>query len=187
MVIACRRPRNGPVASIAASEHADRYSNKTKRDVRAMSIKDFLSPDHVSVDVRVSEKTKLLRELARQAALAIDVPADRIFAELHKREELGSTGTGGGVAIPHARLPEVKKPFGMLVRLAQPIQFEAIDDRPVDLVFLLLLPAASAGEQLNALAAVARRLRQPNAVRDLRQATDASSCYHTMTVPSQSK
>jgi nitrogen PTS system EIIA component len=145
-----------------------------------MSIRDFLSPDHVSVDVRVSEKTKLLRELARRAAEAIDVPAERIYAELQKREELGSTGTGGGVAIPHARLPEVKKPFGMLFRLAQPIQFDAIDDKPVDVMFLLLLPSTSAGEQLNALASVARKLRDPAALLKLRQAGDAAALFRAI-------
>jgi PTS system nitrogen regulatory IIA component len=76
-----------------------------------------------------------------------------------KSEELGCTGFGGGVSIPHACFQKVKKPFGVMVRLKQPIEFDAIDGQPVDIVFLLVLPAASQLDQLNALATVARKLR----------------------------
>jgi Phosphoenolpyruvate-dependent sugar phosphotransferase system, EIIA 2 len=86
---------------------------------------------------------------------------ERIAAEILKREELGSTGTGGGVAIPHARIQELNEPFGIFARLNRPIDFQAIDTRPVDLVFLLLLPGDPVGEQLKALATVARKLRDP--------------------------
>jgi PTS system nitrogen regulatory IIA component len=145
-----------------------------------MSIKDFLSPKCVSVDVRESDKTRLLHEMARQAASALNLSADRIANELLKREELGSTGTGGGMAIPHARIPEVKKPFGMLVRLRHAIDFHAVDDRPVDIVFLLLLPAGEAGQQLNSLASVARKLRNPDCLRRLRRAANASEVFGIM-------
>jgi PTS system nitrogen regulatory IIA component len=145
-----------------------------------MVIRDFLSPADALVDVRASNKRRLLQELASRAAAALDLPADRICSELLKREELGSTGTGGGVAIPHARIAEIKKPFGMLVRLKQGIKFDAIDDQPVEIVFLLLLPVASAGEQLAALAVVARKLRNAQCVRRLRDAPDAAELYRTM-------
>jgi PTS system nitrogen regulatory IIA component len=112
-----------------------------------MVIRDFLSPSDALIAVRASDKRRLLQDLASRAAAALDLPADRIGSELLRREELGSTGTGGGIAIPHARMSGIKKPFGMLVRLKQPIAFDAIDDQPVEIVFLLLLPAASAGEQ----------------------------------------
>src|ERR1700745_758984 len=128
----------------------------------AMEIKEFLLPADTLIKAHGTDKTRLLQELAARAAAALNLDAKLISVELLKREQLGSTGTGGGVAIPHARLAELTKPFGMLMRLAQPIQFDAIDDKPVDLVFLLLLPAGSAGDQLNALATVARRLRDPN-------------------------
>jgi PTS system nitrogen regulatory IIA component len=147
-----------------------------------MVISDFLSPADALVDVRASNKRRLLQELASRAAAAIELPADRICSELLKREDLGSTGTGGGIAIPHARMPEIKKPFGMLVRLKQPIAFDAIDDQPVGIVFLLLLPVASAGEQLAALAVVARKLRDARCVRRLRDATDAAGLFQAMVV-----
>jgi PTS system nitrogen regulatory IIA component len=147
-----------------------------------MVISDFLSPADALVDVRASNKRRLLQELASRAAAALELPADRICSELLKREDLGSTGTGGGIAIPHARLPEIKKPFGMLVRLKQPIAFDAIDDQPVGIVFLLLLPVASAGEQLAALAVVARKLRDARCVRRLRDAADAAELFQAMVV-----
>jgi nitrogen PTS system EIIA component len=156
------------------SPQADRSWSKT------MEIKDFLSPRHAMIDVRAPDKTHLLQELARRAAAALNLAADRISTELLKREELGSTGTGGGVAIPHARMPEVKRAFGMLVRLRQPIRFDAIDGQSVDIVFLLLLPATPEGEQLNALACAARKLRDLDSVRLLRRATDHAELYHVM-------
>jgi PTS system nitrogen regulatory IIA component len=146
-----------------------------------MDIKDFLQAVDTVVDMPASGKAQLLRELANRAAKALDVPADLVSTELMKRESLGSTGTGGGVAIPHTRLPEVKKPFGCLVRLRQPIDFEAIDAHPVDLVFLLLLPDRPAGEQLNVLAGVARKLRSPPTLRALRSAPDAAALYRVIT------
>src|ERR1019366_8928383 len=125
----------------------------------AMEISDFLAPSDVLVGIRTSDKTRLLEDLCGRAASILKIDADKITAGILKREELASTGMGGGVAIPHARITDVKKPFGLLARLKSAIEFDAIDHQPVDLVFLLLLPTVSAGEQLNALAMVARRLR----------------------------
>ena len=87
--------------------------------------------------------------------------ADEVSEQITKREELGSTGVGNGVALPHARLRGLKVPFGLLARLRQGIDFAAIDDQPVDIVFLLLLPETADGAQLNALACVARAMRDP--------------------------
>jgi PTS system nitrogen regulatory IIA component len=146
----------------------------------AMDIRSFLSPDDCTADLRVSDKTRLLQELSRRAAEALQLPAERVSGEILKREQLGSTGMGQGVAIPHARLSDVSKPLGLFVRLKRQIDFEAIDGKPVDLVFLLLLPATAEGEQLNALAGVARKLRDPEIVRNLRHAADATELYRTM-------
>jgi PTS system nitrogen regulatory IIA component len=146
-----------------------------------MNIKDFLSPADIHVDMRASDKTRLLQELSRQAAAALDLAAELISAEILKREELGSTGTGGGVAIPHARIQGLTKAFGIFARLNKPIDFEAIDGRAVDLVFLLLLPANPVGEQLKALAAVARKLRDPACLRELRSASGGAGLYDAMT------
>jgi len=142
-----------------------------------MDIADFLSPADTLIDVRASEKDKLLKELAHRAATKIQVPEPEIIAELLKREELGSTGMGNGVAIPHARFQSLKKPVGIVVRLKQPINFKAIDEKPVDIVFVLLLPTASEGEQLGALACVARKLREPGELAKLRKAKTASDLH----------
>jgi nitrogen PTS system EIIA component len=142
-----------------------------------MEIKEFLLPTDVLIKTRAPEKTRLLQELAARAASALNLAADRISIELLKREDLGSTGTGGGIAIPHARIPDLKKPYGTLVRLKDAIDFDAIDGKPVDIVFLLLLPAQSPGDPLNALASVARRLRDPESVQRLRRAADAAELY----------
>jgi PTS system nitrogen regulatory IIA component len=146
-----------------------------------MKISDFLSSTDVAIDVVAVDKQKLLSELARNAAAKLDLGSDRIFAELSKREALGSTGVGGGVAIPHARFQSVKKPFGMLVRLKKPMDYDAVDGKPVDLIVLLLLPEAAGGEPLGALATIARRLRDPTIAAALRDARGAVEIYRTLT------
>jgi PTS system nitrogen regulatory IIA component len=110
--------------------------------------------------------------------------ADQVSEEIAKCEELGSTGVGNGVALPHARLRGLKAPFGLLARLRQAIDFAAIDDQPVDIVFLLLLPESADGAQLNALACVARVLRDPEALRRLRGARDNEALYRAIAEPS---
>lgn len=145
-----------------------------------MDIKDFLSASNVAINVGVRDKEGLLKELAHRAAVALDLPADFLEQELAKRDELGSTGIGNGVSIPHARFREVTRPFGLLVRLAKPIAFDAVDGQPVDLAFLLVLPAASQLEQLNALAAVARKLREPAILQRLRHATTERELYRAV-------
>jgi PTS system nitrogen regulatory IIA component len=142
-----------------------------------MKISDLLSPKDVMIDVRASNKRKLLQELAAKAASSLGLGVDQVAPDLLKREELGSTGVGGGVAIPHARLKDLQRPYGLFARLNQPIEFDAIDVQPVDLVFVLLLPAAEENAQLGALALVARTLR-PREVRDrLRGAKNVSELY----------
>ena len=142
-----------------------------------MDIKKFLAPSDVFIGIRGSNKTQVLEDLCRRAASTLKVDANKITADILKREELGSTGVGGGVAIPHARIAEVKRPFGLLARLKSVIEFDAIDSQPVDLVFLLLLPTAPAGEQLNVLALVARTLRDADTARNARHAADPSGLY----------
>ena len=145
-----------------------------------MNIKEVLAPPNVLSDFAAPNKTSLLQGLAQRASDASKLPAEVILSALLKREELGSTGTGGGIAVPHARIPGINKPFGILVRLRQPIDFDAIDGRPVDLIFLLLLPVESNKEHLNALASAARILRNPDAVRDLRRARDDGDLFRVM-------
>ncbi len=147
-----------------------------------MKITDFLSVNNVMIDVAAADKKRLLSALCRKAGAIVDVLPERLLAELVKREELGSTGMGGGVAIPHARFDQVTKPFGMLARLRKPLDFDAVDGEPVDIVFLLLLPeAAAAGDQLGALAAIARKLRNPKITAELRGARDGAEMYRALT------
>ena len=146
-----------------------------------MSIENFLSPADVAVNVSAHDKEGLLSDLAVRAAVALDLPAEVLADGLIKRDELGSTGIGNGVCIPHARFREVTKPVGLLVRLAKPIAFDAIDGQPVDLAFLLLLPVASHVEQLNELAMVARKLRQPAVLQRMRGAATARDLFRIAT------
>jgi PTS system nitrogen regulatory IIA component len=145
-----------------------------------MDIRQFLAPSEVIANVAAADKTRLLNELCLRAAQALKLDASRISGEIFKREELGSTGVGAGIAIPHARIANVERPFGLLARLRRPIDFQAIDAQPVDIVFLLLLPATPVGEQLTALAAVARKLRDPATVRNLRRASDSAALFEAM-------
>ena len=137
-----------------------------------MEIREFLSPNDVMVDVRASDKVTLLRDLSTRAALEVALDTAFVADEVVRREQLGSTGVGSGVAIPHARIPGLNRPFGILARLRKGLDFAAIDGKPVDIVFLLLLPGSPASEQLNSLAAVARQLRKPSVAQSIRMARD---------------
>jgi PTS system nitrogen regulatory IIA component len=145
-----------------------------------MNIRDFLSANDVTIDVAPLNKQKLLLQLANKAGSRLRLPPDNIFTELSKREELGSTGVGDGVAIPHARFNQIDKPFGMLLRLRQPIEFGALDGKPIDIVFLLLLPESAKGEELSALACVARKLRNPAVTTAIRKARETVKIFHVM-------
>jgi nitrogen PTS system EIIA component len=142
-----------------------------------MKISDLLSPADVMIDVRTSNKGLLLQEFAAKAAASLGLPVEQVAPYLLRREELGSTGIGRGVAIPHARLPDLQRPYGLLAKLKQPIEFDAIDGQPVDLVFTLLLPAAAENGQLEPLALVARKLRSPENLVRLRSAKTTSELY----------
>jgi PTS system nitrogen regulatory IIA component len=142
-----------------------------------MKISDLLSQKDVLVDVRTSNKRQLLQEFAARAADSLGLRVDQVAPYLIKREELGSTGIGRGVAIPHARLPDLQRPYGLLAKLRHPIEFEAIDGQAVDIVFVLLLPAAVESGQLEALALAARVLRPPENLVRLRDAKNSSELY----------
>src|SRR5262249_10381233 len=146
-----------------------------------MNIRDFLSPNDVTIDVVFANKQKLLRELSNKAASRTRLPPDTIMTGLSKREELGSTGVGDGLAIPHARFDQIDKPFGMLLRLQQPIEFESLDGKPVDIVFLLLIPESAKGEQLSALACVDRMIRRPAVTAVLRKALNTTEIFRVLT------
>jgi nitrogen PTS system EIIA component len=142
-----------------------------------MDIRDFLAADDVLIGLRAPDKTRLLQDLSARAAASLGLDPDQLSQALFAREALGSTGMGGGVAIPHARIAAVKKPFGILACTRRSVAFEAIDNQPVDVVFLLLLPAEPDPEHLRSLALVARALRDPDLVRRLRRARNSTEAY----------
>src|ERR1700676_4167199 len=150
-----------------------------------MKIPDFLAPSDIMIGTKADTKTSLLQDLSRHAARFVDMSFDPIATAIMKREALGSTGTGEGVALPHARLKEIKQPFGLLARLKHPVDFDAIDGKPVDLVFFLLLPVGSGGEQLGALAFVARVLRRTEVLEELRRAVTGNDLHRVMTAESR--
>lgn len=147
-----------------------------------MEISDLIAPDRIALDLRVRDKTQLLHDLAARAeAFGGGVRADAILAALRSREALGSTGLGKGFALPHARVEGLKQYVGLFARLTRPIDYDAIDGAPVDLVFLLLMPPEEAGNKnVGALAAVSRRFRDGETVARLRKA-DAATTLATLT------
>jgi PTS system nitrogen regulatory IIA component len=151
-----------------------------------MKISDFLSPADVMLDVKPANKGELLRLLSTRAAAGAGLDADEVVTLILKREELGSTGVGNGVALPHARSVGLKAPFSLFARLRRAIDFESIDDQPVDIVFLLLLPESDNGEQLNALACAARALRDPQVLNQIRGAADRDALFRAIAGPGTS-
>jgi nitrogen PTS system EIIA component len=146
-----------------------------------MEVADYVSPAMVVIGLRAKDKAQLLDEIARRAAAALALEPAAILEPLLAREALGSTGVGGGIAIPHARIAGLPRLFGLLARLERPVDFTAIDDQPVDLVCLLLTPAAAAVEHLPALACLSRRLREKGVADRLRAAQDAAALYTALT------
>ena len=144
-----------------------------------MDIGELLTPRSVIASLRVGNKKQALQELAKRAASATGAPERRIFDVLNDRERLGTTGIGMGVAVPHGKLPEINRLFGLFARLERPIPFESIDDQPVDLVFLLLAPPDAGAEHLKALARVSRLLKDPSFRAQL-LAAPADDLYETI-------
>jgi PTS system nitrogen regulatory IIA component len=143
-----------------------------------VEIADILpGPDAVLACVKASGKKALLGELATRAATLFKLDERRLFDRLLERERLGSTGIGGGIAIPHGRMPALAAPVGLFARLVQPIDFESIDERPVDLVFLLIAPEGAGADHLKALARVSRLLRDRALVEKLRATDKADALY----------
>jgi PTS system nitrogen regulatory IIA component len=138
-----------------------------------MPLLDFLDPQAVLPALRVSGKKQALQELAAHAARLTGLPESAVYEALLQRERLGSTGIGEGIAIPHGKLPGLSRIFGLMARLDKPVDFEALDDQPVDILFLLLAPEGAGADHLKALARVARVLREPGLIERLRATRDA--------------
>ena len=151
-----------------------------------MEIADLLSPDAVVSHLKAASKKQVLQELANKAAGLTGLSGRRIYETLAEREKLGSTGMGQGIAIPHGRVAGVEKMTGLFAQLDHPVDFDSMDDQPVDLVFLLLAPEGAGADHLKALARVARLLRDSEIARKLRDSRDAEAIYSVLAMPSAS-
>lgn len=146
-----------------------------------MRLSDHLSSENVAIDLKAASKQDLLMKLADLASRKTGLQPALIYRALETRERLGSTGIGRGIAMPHAVVPGLFDSHCMLVRLSKPLDFDAIDDVPVDIVVLLLSPSAEKGQSLNILSCVARSLRDERVVSAVRAADTAERAYSLVT------
>jgi nitrogen PTS system EIIA component len=151
-----------------------------------MPLTDLVAPNAILPALKVNNKKQVLKELAARAAVLSGQNERSIFDILMQREKLGSTAVGNGIAIPHGKMPGLNRLFGLFARLERPIDFEALDGQPVDLVFLLLAPEDAGADHLKALARVARLLRDATIAHKLRASRDAESLYAVLGMPSAS-
>jgi len=142
---------------------------------------DLIAPDAIVPHLRANSKKQVLQELARRAADLCGLSERAVFEVLLERERLGTTGVGHGIAIPHGKLPELERVHGLFARLEKPVDFDAIDERPVDLLFLLLAPEQAGADHLKALARVSRLLRDGSLCEKLRGADSADAIYALLT------
>ena len=148
-----------------------------------MEIEDLLEVEAVLPSLRSTSKKQALQELARAAAKVTGKDEREIFDVLLQREKLGTTGVGNGIAIPHGKLDGLDQMRGLFARLEQPIDFDAIDEQPVDLIFLLLAPDTAGADHLKALARVSRQLRDGPYCDKLRGSGDRDALYALLTKP----
>src|SRR5882762_5978544 len=146
-----------------------------------MEISELLTPRSVVAQLRVTGKKQVLQEIARRAAATTGINERRIYEVLSERERLGTTGIGRGVAVPHGKLAELTRVYGLFARLDRPIAFESIDNQPVDLVFVLLAPLDAGAEHLKALAMVSRLLRDRTICEKLRGTDNPDALYALLT------
>ena len=144
-------------------------------------MRDLLVQQAVVASLDGATKKDAVLAVAELAATQLGFETHTIFNVLWEREKLGTTGVGAGLAIPHGRLENLSRVHGFFARLAQPIGFESIDNKPVDLIFLLLAPESAGADHLNALATVSRLLRSADLCKDLRAAPDAAALYSLLT------
>ena len=146
-----------------------------------MPLTDLVAPQAVVPALKVNSKKQAMQELAARAAGLTGQGERDILEILQQRERLGSTGIGNGIAIPHGKLPKLERLFGLFARLDRPIDFDALDGQPVDLIFLLLAPEPAGADHLKALARVARLIRTPDTGKMLRESRDAEAIYAVLT------
>ena len=146
-----------------------------------MALNDLVDVPAIMPALKANSKKQLLQLLSERAAVISGIPERDIFDTILQRERLGSTGVGNGIAIPHGKLAGVKRITGVFARLETPVDFEALDDQPVDLLFLLLAPENAGADHLKALARIARILREPGVATRLRTAPAPALLYGVLT------
>ncbi len=142
-----------------------------------MEFADFMTPECVVASLRATSKKQALQELAKKAAEISAADERQILEVVMERERLGTTGVGSGIAIPHGKLGGLKRLFGVFARLEKPVDFESIDEQPVDLIFLLLAPEGAGADHLKALARVSRLLRDRRVCEKLRGSDRADALF----------
>ena len=145
-----------------------------------MDLSDLIEASAILPALKANSKKQLLQILSEKASGITGLQEREIFDTILQRERLGSTGVGHGVALPHARIPGITHLFGLFAVLERPIDFGAIDEAPVDLVFLLLVPIVAGKEYLAALAAISRRLRDADTLRAIRAAKEPAKLYEAL-------
>lgn len=144
-------------------------------------MEELIAPQGIIANLKVGSKKQALQELARKAMDLTGQHERVIFDLLLERERLGTTGVGHGIAIPHAKMPNLDRVYGIFARLERPVDFDAIDEQPVDLVFLLLAPEQAGADHLKALARVSRLLRDNAVCEKLRGCDHADAIYALLT------
>lgn len=152
-----------------------------------MDLTDLLTPQGVVAHLKAGNKKQALQELATAASKVTDLEERAIFDALLERERLGTTGVGLGIAIPHAKMPELKRLYGLFARLDHPVDFDSIDEQPVDLIFVLLAPESAGADHLKALARISRLLRNQAIVEKLRGAESAEAIFALLAEPESSQ
>lgn len=146
-----------------------------------MLLNDLITIDAILPNLQASTKKQALQELSDRAASISGLVPREIFDALLQRERLGSTGVGAGIAIPHGKMAKAKKIFGVFARLEKPVEFEALDGVPVDLVFLLIAPESAGADHLKALSRIARVMRDPIITARLRATRDSTAIFSMVT------
>ena len=146
-----------------------------------MHITDFIEPHRIHIGVKATSKKQILEFLARTGSEETGLAERSIFDVLVERERLGSTGVGKRVAIPHGRIPLLDRLLGIFFRLDRAVEFDSIDDEPVDLIFLLLAPEGTGAEHLKALSRISRLLRDSNRCERLRKSENKTQVYEILT------
>ncbi|OXT01911.1 PTS IIA-like nitrogen-regulatory protein PtsN [Notoacmeibacter marinus] len=150
-----------------------------------MELSDLLSARAILPALRAKSKKQLLQLMAGRAAELTGLPERDIFDTVLQRERLGSTGAGNGLAIPHGKLAGLDRLQGVFATVDQPVEFDAIDEQPVDIAFMLLAPEDAGADHLKALSRIARVLRRSDTMKQIRGMYDAAAIYEILTSPAQ--